>query len=78
LDLGLHYWNEAVLITPVGSLPVRVTKPFARNRKLGKGHQNVLVFYKGDPARIPACFPYELEYGGALPEEEVPGAVAVP
>ena len=45
---GLHYYNEAILVTMVGSLPIRVGKQFASSRKLGKTHQNVLVFVKGD------------------------------
>ena len=44
---GLHYYNEAVLVTSVGSLPIRVGRQFASGRKLGKTHQNVLVFVKG-------------------------------
>lgn len=45
---GLHYYNEAILVTPVGSLQLRAGKQFTASRKLGKGHQNVLVFVKGD------------------------------
>jgi hypothetical protein len=48
---GLHLYNEAVLVTAVGSLPIRVTKQFQSMRKLGKTHQNVLVFVKGDPRK---------------------------
>lgn len=48
MDAGLNYYNEAILITAVGSLPVRVGKQFAAGRKLGKTHQNILVFVKGD------------------------------
>lgn len=44
---GLEFYNEAILITAVGSLPVRVGKQFKAGRKLGKTHQNVLVFVKG-------------------------------
>lgn len=33
----------------VGSLPIRAGKQFTASRKLGKTHQNVLVFVKGDP-----------------------------
>jgi DNA modification methylase len=51
LDAGLNFYNEAVLITAVGSLPVRVNKQFAASRKIGKTHQNVLVFVKGDGKR---------------------------
>jgi hypothetical protein len=45
---GMPLYNEAVLITSIGSLPVRVGKQFEVNRKLGKSHQNILVFVKGD------------------------------
>lgn len=46
---GAQFYNEAILITAVGSLPIRITKQFEASRKLGKTHQNVLVFCKGDP-----------------------------
>ena len=45
---GLSFYNEAILVTAVGSLPVRVGKQFFSGRKLGKTHQNILVFVKGD------------------------------
>ena len=45
---GLTLYNEMVLITAVGSLPIRVTKQFEVSRKVGKTHQNMLVFLKGD------------------------------
>ena len=45
---GLHYYNEAILVTAVGSLPIIVGRQFSSGRKLGKTHQNVLVFVKGD------------------------------
>ena len=35
----------------IGSLPIRVGKQFTATRKLGKTHQNVLVFVKGDPQK---------------------------
>lgn len=47
-DAGLKYYNEAILITSVGSLPIRVGRQFEVGRKVGKTHQNVLVFVKGD------------------------------
>jgi len=49
IDCGLQLYNEAILITSVGSLPVRITRQFEAGRKLGKTHQNILVFVKGDP-----------------------------
>lgn len=67
-DCGLGLYNEAILVTAVGSLPIRVGRQFGKNRKLGKTHQNVLVFYKGDPGEIAKEFP-EVEVG-ALEESE--------
>lgn len=51
-DAGATLYNEAILITAAGSLPLRVSRTFQSSRKLGKTHQNVLIFYKGDPKRI--------------------------
>lgn len=48
-DAGCGFYNEAILVTAVGSLPIRVGKQFKVGRKLGKTHQNILVFCKGDP-----------------------------
>ncbi|MGY6772108.1 DNA methyltransferase [Gallibacterium sp. ZY190522] len=45
---GLAYYNEAILVTIVGSLSMRCARGFTSSRKLGKTHQNVLVFVKGD------------------------------
>jgi len=50
-DAGLNYYNEAILVTQAGSLPLRAGKQFSSSRKLGKTHQNVLVFVKGDGKR---------------------------
>lgn len=54
MDAGLRFYNEAILITAIGSLPVRAGRPFARTRKLGKAHQNVIIAVKGDFARAVA------------------------
>lgn len=60
---GLSYYNEAILVTTAGSLPIRMGRQFAAGRKLGKMHQNVLVFVKGDPKKATeACG--EVEIGG--------------
>lgn len=60
-DCGAMLYNEAVLITAVGSLPIRVGRQFETGRKLGKTHQNVLVFIKGDPKNATAaCGPIEI------------------
>lgn len=43
---GCPKYNEGILLTAIGSLPVRVSGQFEASRKLGKAHQNVLVFQK--------------------------------
>lgn len=45
----LDLYNEAVLVTCAGSLPMRAGGQFAASRKLGKTHQNLLVFVRGNP-----------------------------
>ena len=68
---GLLFYNEAILVTMIGSLPLRVRAQFEGSRKLGKTHQNVLVFVKGDPrAATEACGPCEF---GSLEETPLPG-----
>ena len=59
---GLRLYNEAVLVTAAGSLPIRAGKQFAATRKLGKTHQNVLVFVKGDPRKATEAIG-EVEFG---------------
>lgn len=46
---GLSFYNEIILINPAGTLPLRVQKIFNASRKIGKCHQNILIFVKGDP-----------------------------
>ena len=68
-DVGARLYNEAVLVTAVGSLPIRVGRMFESGRKLGKTHQNVLVFCKGDPKKATeAVGPVEF---GAIDEASV-------
>ena len=53
---GLRLYNEAILVTAIGSLSIRAGRQFAASRKLGKAHQNVYVFVKGDPKlAVEAC-----------------------
>jgi len=49
---GMQYYDEMILVTSAGSLPIRVKRQFKVGRKIGKSHQNVLVFYKGDTSKI--------------------------
>lgn len=56
IDAGMLYYNEIIYVTPIGSLPVRVGRQFNSGRKVGKTHQNILVFYKGDAKAIKSKF----------------------
>ena len=51
-ECGLEYYNEIILENNIGSLPIRAPKYFNQSRKIGRHHQNILVFYKGDPKKI--------------------------
>lgn len=79
---GARLYNEAILITAVGSLPIRAGKQFDAGRKLGKTHQNVYVFCKGDPKRATeACGIVEIADVGMIEEgttEQEPTAAVDP
>jgi len=72
-DAGAILYNEAILVTAIGSLPIRVGRQFDGGRKLGKTHQNVLVFYKGNPKAIKDFG--AVEFGNV---EELEGADEIP
>jgi hypothetical protein len=57
VDCGVLLYNEMILVNSVGSLAIRAGKQFSAGRKVGKQHQNVLVFYKGNPKNIKANYP---------------------
>lgn len=44
---GLRLYNEISFINAIGTLPLRVNNAM-KNRKVGRVHQEVLVFFKGD------------------------------
>lgn len=48
---GARYYNDFVIVTPIGSLPIRAGKAFQASRKMGRTHQYCLCFIKGDPKR---------------------------
>ena len=47
-DSGLCLYNEAIMLEPYGTAPMRAGLFFRTTRKTVKVHQNVLVFYKGN------------------------------
>lgn len=50
-EIGWKFYNEIILATPIGTAQIRANTNM-RTRKIVKRHQNVLVFYKGDPSNI--------------------------
>jgi len=48
---GLVIYNELILVNTCGTLPRRV-RGSMKTRKVGRMHQNVLIFYKGDIDKI--------------------------
>ena len=53
---GVLLYNELILVESIGTLPQRVGR-FMEHRKIGKCHQNVLVFFKGNPKEIKNIYP---------------------
>lgn len=56
MNSGCIYYNEIILVNVAGTLPIRAPLQFNASRKVGKQHQNVLVFYKGDTKNIKKKF----------------------
>lgn len=48
---GLTFHNDAILVTATGTVAVRAARGFIATRVLGRTHQDVLVFLKGDRKR---------------------------
>ena len=46
MEAGMKFYNEGILYTSINTMSMRVSAQFTPYRKLGKVHQNVLVFYK--------------------------------
>lgn len=50
-EAGLRYYDEMILVTQIAAKALTVAEGFVKSRKIGKVHQNILVFVKGDPAK---------------------------
>ena len=53
---GLILYNEIILVNAIGSAAVRAGKQM-QSRKVVRVHQEVLVYFKGDPKNIKTAFP---------------------
>lgn len=51
---GARYYNDFIVVTPAGSLPIRAGNAFQSTRKMGRTHQYCLIFCKGDPKKATA------------------------
>lgn len=70
-ESGACLYNEIILLNQAASAPLRAAQIF-RNRKVTRVHQEVLVFYKGDPQKIQNDFPvlkFEDEQGNETAED---------
>lgn len=67
-DNGLLTYNEAILLDSLSTAPIRAGKQFNASRKLCKVHQNILIFYKGNPKNIKANYP-EIEIDDSVFDE---------
>ena len=56
-NCGVILYNEMILVNQIGSGAIRAGKQFSNSRKVVKHHQNVLVFYKGNPKNIKSNYP---------------------
>ncbi len=75
-NAGLELYNEAILLTAIGSLPIRAGRTFSATRKLGKTHQNVLIFVKSDPKKATeACGTVEIVDLDELFPDSATGAI---
>jgi hypothetical protein len=51
VEAGASFYNDAILLNSAGSLPLRAGRYFRARRTLGRQHQYVLIFVKGQPRR---------------------------
>lgn len=49
---GTKYYNEIILINSATTLSLRAGRIMRASRKVGRTHQNILVFFKGDTSTI--------------------------
>jgi DNA modification methylase len=51
-ESGVNFYNDIILVNALGSGALIARKQMNTGRKVVRSHQNVLVFYKGDPKNI--------------------------
>lgn len=53
---GFKFYNEIILYNDTGNLAITSGDYLNKARKVGRQHQNILVFFKGDPKHIKEKF----------------------
>ncbi|MFI1184290.1 hypothetical protein ACH4UT_32785 [Streptomyces sp. NPDC020799] len=53
--VGARLCNDAVLLNMLGTVPMRLGAQWRAFRKIGRHHQYVLTFVKGDPRKATAA-----------------------
>lgn len=66
---GMEFYNDIILVDVVGSASQRAALNM-KNRKVVKVHQNVLIFYKGDPKKIKEVFSNDVFVDNFTDKEE--------
>ncbi len=66
---GMEFYNDIILVDVVGSASQRAAHNM-KNRKVVKVHQNVLIFYKGDPKKIKEVFSNDVFVDNFTDKEE--------
>jgi DNA modification methylase len=47
-EIGCELYNDIIIVDPVGTLAIRSEAQMRASRKVGRGHQHLLIFVKGD------------------------------
>lgn len=67
---GMELYNEIILVNAIGAKAIGANG-YMKTRKVGKVHQNVLVFYKGNPKNIKQNYPeLDLSYINEITDNE--------
>lgn len=62
-NVGFKFYNEIILYNDTGNLAIVSGDYLERARKVGRQHQNILIFYKGDTKHI------KEKFGGIVKED---------
>ena len=65
LDCGLKFYNKIILLNVIGMSAMRAPGMFNVSRKVCKVHQDILVFFKGDPKTV------RDDFGDVVPNNSV-------